>query len=583
MYKFYLLLLINIGLLTTCKAVEYFDTLNTIGAKERMRVAENIYTKKIERADSTIALPALNKLFDIANQHDDDALKTLTIEMLGRYYDDLPIKYKPRAISYFLQAIDMAEKAHLKEMEAELNDRLGRLYYDYEKYPLAFECLIKACDIIKDIGYDNVHDVSRYLYDIGVTYYDFEDYDKAKLYLTEATQHPFPNLWVSVQTYNTLGLTYRQFGQYDKAIYYFEKAISVAREKNDSASIGFVIGNIGHIYYLQGEYEKALPLYRIDYVLSMKHKQWLSATKDLLTLADISFTKNHIDSAQILILEAQKLSHIYKTLQTSIEVYRGLYKLYHIKNDLPKAYIYLDSFIVYKDSLAKRNDTKMYGRIEMKLEMQKHQSELQLLESEKSKQIILRDALIIAFLLFTAIAIQGVFRQRLKHKKDHEIFLLEKQKNESEIKRAEEELNNAEQLLVSYVDSMQEKNQLIEQFRGEIKLLQSKPNNPIQIEKTETLEKLLSTTILTEDDWNKFKKLFEKAHKSFFIKLKMKYPDLTQAETRLLALTKLNLNTKEMAAMLGISPDSIRKSRYRLYKKLDLAEDNGLKDIVANL
>jgi DNA-binding CsgD family transcriptional regulator len=52
---------------------------------------------------------------------------------------------------------------------------------------------------------------------------------------------------------------------------------------------------------------------------------------------------------------------------------------------------------------------------------------------------------------------------------------------------------------------------------------------------------------------------------------------------RLLILTKLNLSSREMAHMLGISADAIRKSRYRLRKKLNLEEENGIEVLIQEI
>ena len=74
--------------------------------------------------------------------------------------------------------------------------------------------------------------------------------------------------------------------------------------------------------------------------------------------------------------------------------------------------------------------------------------------------------------------------------------------------------------------------------------------------------------------------MFDQVHPGFFIRLKEKLNDLTPAETRLLALTKLQLAPKEMAAMLGISYDAIKKSRQRLRKKINLPEEGSLDELV---
>jgi len=73
---------------------------------------------------------------------------------------------------------------------------------------------------------------------------------------------------------------------------------------------------------------------------------------------------------------------------------------------------------------------------------------------------------------------------------------------------------------------------------------------------------------------------FEHVHKDFLNRLKEKQPELTQAEIRLLCLTKLNIATKPMAGILGVSLDTIKKSRHRLRKKLVLSEEDSLDNVV---
>ncbi len=75
----------------------------------------------------------------------------------------------------------------------------------------------------------------------------------------------------------------------------------------------------------------------------------------------------------------------------------------------------------------------------------------------------------------------------------------------------------------------------------------------------------------------------EDIHKDFHLKLKSSYPNLTEFENRLAGLLRLNLSTKEMAALLNISPKSVEVARYRLKKKLQLNKDQALHDFINNL
>jgi DNA-binding CsgD family transcriptional regulator len=102
-------------------------------------------------------------------------------------------------------------------------------------------------------------------------------------------------------------------------------------------------------------------------------------------------------------------------------------------------------------------------------------------------------------------------------------------------------------------------------------------------EKEEIATRLKHYSILTEDDWNEFRTLFEKVQIGFFDKLKQQFPDLTPSEQRLLALMKLKLSKREMAGMLGIAPDSIKKTRQRIRKKINVMDDVALEELVAAL
>lgn len=101
----------------------------------------------------------------------------------------------------------------------------------------------------------------------------------------------------------------------------------------------------------------------------------------------------------------------------------------------------------------------------------------------------------------------------------------------------------------------------------------------------ESLDHLSSLTgfrLLTDEDWEQFKILFEKVYKGFFVKLKNSNWNLTVGETRLLALIKLKLETREIANMLGISPESVKKSKHHLRKKLSIDPQDSLENLVIN-
>jgi DNA-binding CsgD family transcriptional regulator len=66
------------------------------------------------------------------------------------------------------------------------------------------------------------------------------------------------------------------------------------------------------------------------------------------------------------------------------------------------------------------------------------------------------------------------------------------------------------------------------------------------------------------------------------VTLKEKAADITAAEQRMAALTRLHLTTRQIAAILGISADSVNKTRQRLRSRLKISADANLEEVIAS-
>jgi len=84
----------------------------------------------------------------------------------------------------------------------------------------------------------------------------------------------------------------------------------------------------------------------------------------------------------------------------------------------------------------------------------------------------------------------------------------------------------------------------------------------------------------SKEDWDTFMEYFQENYHGYIEKLKTAYKSLTPYDLRLCALLRINLTTKEIAAILNITPASLRTSKYRLRKKLNLEEENNLIDFL---
>ena len=78
------------------------------------------------------------------------------------------------------------------------------------------------------------------------------------------------------------------------------------------------------------------------------------------------------------------------------------------------------------------------------------------------------------------------------------------------------------------------------------------------------------------ENWKLFQENFDLIHKQFFRHLREKYPILTATDLKFCAYLRLNLTTKEIAEITGLSVRGVEGARYRLRKKFGLKENDDL-------
>ena len=136
----------------------------------------------------------------------------------------------------------------------------------------------------------------------------------------------------------------------------------------------------------------------------------------------------------------------------------------------------------------------------------------------------------------------------------------------------EKKINEVELSMNAQIDLLKDKNKHITSLNEEIHQLK---NNGIlnEQEKQDELEKILETHLMTDENWINFKNAFQKKYPDFYRDLNEHFPNLTISNLRVILLHKLNYNNTEIAGLLGISSDAVKKSKQRLRKKLSDQEE----------
>lgn len=164
--------------------------------------------------------------------------------------------------------------------------------------------------------------------------------------------------------------------------------------------------------------------------------------------------------------------------------------------------------------------------------------------------------------------------------KQHELLAIQKQKDQELLQLQEDkmkgELQHLNSLLAASTMNIVAKNELIETIKAEIKTVKQNGKSAETKKALEKLVKNIDFTLRLQEDWEQFKIHFDQVHGDFLSRLRHEFHDLSPNDQKLSAFLRLNLDTKEIANLMGISTRGIEVARYRLRKKLGLGKGENL-------
>ncbi len=417
--------------------------------------------------------------------------------------------------------------------------------------------------------------------------------------------------------YTTIGNLYNYIIDDENSIKYQKKALEIGRKLNDRAAIATNLSNLGNSHYFIKKYDESL-----DYLFeSLKISEELNSNG---SIANTTFIIGR------LYVETNRVAKGMDYLNRSIHYSQNIVKnpLYHVwgLNGLTTAYIKLnkpkeaielsnqsihiansignidDLYVAYQNktealkllgnykkalenhklyknvydsvyNLAKSKDiqrlTKNFETKEKEQRIALQENEINLLE-QKNKVSKLQKSLLIGGLIlafgFIGFGFYG-FGQRMKRNK------LEKEKVDAELTFKKKELT-------THALHLAKKNEVLESLK--LKAEEFKKSGNIQ-QGYQQLIRTIDFDLKDDNNWENFSKYFQEVHTNFNNNVKQQFPNVTANELRLMALLKMNLSSKEIANILNISQEGIKKARYRLRKKLDISTEDSLQDLILSL
>jgi len=416
-------------------------------------------------------------------------------------------------------------------------------------------------------------------------------HEEALLYFQEVLRYSIGRNDADAAKYKAdMALSYSELGNFSEAKRLLLESIDYFSHRSSAYDIfrtSINYQNLADMYTALKNYDSArYCLHQVD-ILERKQGNHSMTTSANLTLADIYLAEGKRDSALYCLHTAGRLTgaensaSIYNALASFYIGYRADSSLYYNNKALARAdrtneaYDYYsalkvrsrlfqslhkpDSAIAYlsmaesfQDSILVVRQKRLADILQRTSQQEDQLSSLEELQAHNRQQRLLLITGIITLLLIST----ALYK------------LLKRSKKEIEEKRLQ--LQSAAQELLEKTRAMEEAHRKIEA-------------QDVKAADDETFRKynqILQSNIITEEDWNNFRTLFEEVYPDFFSRLRYLHPSLTRADLRLLAVVKMNVSMKEAAKILAISPDSVKKAKYRLKKKLGMEQEESLEDFL---
>ncbi|OJJ23323.1 hypothetical protein BKI52_02900 [marine bacterium AO1-C] len=491
---------------------------------------------------------------------------------------------------YCEQALTIARKIDYKAGISRSNHVIGNSYYftgDYKDAIKYYLASVKIADAIND-----KRGVTRTYKNLGVCFYRTKDFDKALEYYNNALKFATELKETSLISgiYNNIGVVLSEQKKFAKARETYFKALEGYKEIGIKRRESIALSNIGDTYESEKSYEKALEYYqqslKIDRELK-KDPYGMAIT--LRSIGSVHIKMRNFDKVEKVLLEALKIAKDLGSKDTEQEVYDTYSEFYEAKNDHENALKYYKKHVALKDSIFDTDKSGQIAEMQTKYETAKKDKELALQQksiAEKDKEIsdnrVRQRTILIGMLLLVSAAFFIVSRQRLRNRKNKEIFETNEKLIQEQLKNAEQDLKFKNKELTTYALHIIQKNNILTELKDSIQ----EAVGEMSREESKRLNKLIhliNYSFNLDRDWKDFKIAFEQVHEGFFEKLQKHYPTISPSEIRLCALLRLNFASKEIAAIMGISPDSVKVARYRLRKKLELSRNDSLVDFIRNI
>lgn len=502
--------------------------------------------------------------------------------------------HRPDSVYQVLKTrLDQAIAQNDRLAEGDAQQELGTFFYHQGNYSRAIELLISAQKLFR--ATDQTDRLANNLNQLGTVYYynrqsalARKQFDEALTLYRQLSDSPG-----IARTYGQIGHLYEKQGNLDQAFRYQKLALAQVRSTNEQTDRGKIYENIGSIFEDRAQYDSAHYYYEAALTLAQQHRDEVGQLEIINNLGDIFRKTNRYGQALNRYRQVVRLANEQGERYQLNSAYRDLGKTFQLMNQHDSAYQYFELSHDLTDEIYAASNTQQITLLQTLYEVERKDNEIAQLNAENRLSTLLSGAGSLVLLLLAGLGAVIISRQRLKIRNEralseqnqqilrtqNELMQVELQNKQLASENLTYQLELKSKELTSHTLHLIQKNQVLEELRDELATI-LKDDKRDQRKQLKQLANKINESFSQDKNWDDFRTTFEQVHPNFFSNLTRQFPDLTSADLRLIALLKMNMNSTDMATLLGISSDSLRVARYRLRKKLGMAEGESLSGFV---
>lgn len=331
--------------------------------------------------DSTIYYS--DQILQVANSTFDSVFITKALYLKGRVF------YLRSDYSSSIDCLEKAISYCVKTQKREISDcynLLGNSLIEIENHKLSLNSYFISLKIRNELG-DSLL-ISASLNNIGNVYFQMGNYSHALDYYKQSLvlKENANNLIGIAIMLNNIANVYHKMNDGAKALSFYHRALGIVEAENSITWKSTLLENIGQLYLDRGEITKCMVYYHRALLESENRGDKISIASVKSSLA-IAYLKNGDYNESLgLFEEAICLAKKIGVLRIELDCYYYLSQLYENKKNFEKSIFYFKKYDKIREAIYKENSSRDIAEIQTKFQLEKIDTENEILKSRNTIQ-----------------------------------------------------------------------------------------------------------------------------------------------------------------------------------------------------